>query len=637
MGLNAQRRVAFPRAVRRPCLWFAACWVILGCLAVPAQENSLCLDCHHDPASDMEFDVPAFSASVHGDLSCIDCHDDLEGMTEDHDAVRRVDCSGCHEDEAAAYAASEHGRAATNGVREAAGCADCHGPPHAMMPAGNTNAPTHFTHIPDTCGRCHAKAEVMARYQPRKQQAVVDYSNSVHGVALRREGKHAAVCTDCHGTHGIQRGTQASSPMHWQRIPATCGACHEKVAAAFASSVHGRAVAAGQRDAPVCTDCHGEHSIAAIKDEASSVSPAHIPETCGQCHASQRIATRYTLPSGVLDTYMQSFHGLASQIGGVAAANCASCHGVHDILPSSDPASSIHRDNLPRTCGKCHQGIGTRLAQGDLRIHEPPGAAPGKRAVVNAVATSYIGVIVAVIGGMLVFNLLDLGAKVRAHVRRVKADPRSESRLTPWLRAQHALLVLTFVALAYTGFVHKYPNGWWAWPLQVIENGSYWRGLLHRVAGWLFTGLFAFHLAALFGTRRGRAYLEHLRPGSHDFADTLLCLRRNVGLTRQPLPHRRFNFAEKAEYWALVWGSVVMIVTGIMLIFSSIVMRMLPQVWLEVAQVVHYYEAVLATLAIVVWHFYWVIFDPNEYPTNPAWLIGKKSSGHGAEPPAEDT
>ena len=83
-----------------------------------------------------------------------------------------------------------------------------------------------------------------------------------------------------------------------------------------------------------------------------------------------------------------------------------------------------------------------------------------------------------------------------------------------------------------------------------------------------------------------------------------------------------------------MWGSLVMIVTGWMLLFTETVLRMLPKVWHDVAQVIHYYEAVLATLAILVWHAYWVIFDPNEYPMNPAWLIGKKAP-HDAHAPVE--
>ena len=68
------------------------------------------------------------------------------------------------------------------------------------------------------------------------------------------------------------------------------------------------------------------------------------------------------------------------------------------------------------------------------------------------------------------------------------------------------------------------------------------------------------------------------------------------------------------------------VVTGAMLVFTETVLRWWPKVWHDVAQVIHYYEALLATLAIVVWHFYWVIFDPKEYPMNPAWIIGKKAS-----------
>jgi cytochrome b subunit of formate dehydrogenase len=111
----------------------------------------------------------------------------------------------------------------------------------------------------------------------------------------------------------------------------------------------------------------------------------------------------------------------------------------------------------------------------------------------------------------------------------------------------------------------------------------------------------------------------------HDFTDVFAMLAYNVGLRQTPPAHRKWTYIEKAEYWALIWGSVVMIVTGVMLVFTDTVLRWWPKVWHDVAQVIHYYEALLATLAIVVWHFYWVIFDPKEYPMNPSWLIGKKA------------
>jgi len=80
---------------------------------------------------------------------------------------------------------------------------------------------------------------------------------------------------------------------------------------------------------------------------------------------------------------------------------------------------------------------------------------------------------------------------------------------------------------------------------------------------------------------------------------------------------------EKAEYWALVWGSVIMMVTGILLWGNTLAMKWMPKVILDLATSVHFYEAVLATLAIVVWHFYFVVFDPDVYPMDTAWLTGK--------------
>jgi cytochrome b subunit of formate dehydrogenase len=238
---------------------------------------------------------------------------------------------------------------------------------------------------------------------------------------------------------------------------------------------------------------------------------------------------------------------------------------------------------------------------------------------------------------MFAFNALDYIAKTRAHIRRVRENAHSEVRMTKWIRYQHLSMMILFITLVYTGFVHKYPDAFWSWPFKMLENGGYIRGMIHRIAGWAFTGLFGIHLVALFCTPRGHGYVKELWVRLHDLKDAIAQLLYNLGLSKTPPPPRRFNYVEKAEYWALVWGSFVMIVTGVMLIFTEIVLRVLPKVWHDVAQVIHFYEAVLATLAIVVWHFYWVILDPNEYPMNPAWLIGKKAPHHSGTPPIAGT
>jgi cytochrome b subunit of formate dehydrogenase len=599
-------------------------------------ENVDCFTCHSDEQLvttdsagkevSLYVDEARFRASIHGQHLCTSCHSDVTEVPHpDNFTAKPVSCGQCHRVETEIYRSSDHGQAVHQGVPEAASCKDCHGSNHYLLNYRNPKSPVFRANIPETCARCHANTAEMEKFNLRQRSPIVSYEKSVHGIALlQKKELNAAVCTDCHGSHDLHKSTNPFSKLYWQEVPNTCGRCHENVERTYIRSVHGNAVKRGVRDAPVCTDCHGEHTIAAVKLATSRVAPANIPETCGQCHAAQRLLTQYRLPPNVFTTYVKSFHGLAMQGGNVTAASCASCHGVHDILPSSDPRSTINPTNLPQTCGKCHPGIGTRLGTEFFRIHAPPGAAEGKPWLVNLVTRIYIALIVVTIGGMAVFNILDYLHKARRHIAHVKQTD-GELRLSRWLRTQHFLLMATFILLAYTGFAHKFPDAIWSWPFRALgDSGSATRGLIHRIAGWTFIGLFLVHVVSLVLTRKGRDYLRALWFAWHDLGDALATVAFNLGLRQTPPPHRRWNYAEKAEYWALMWGSVMMIVTGLMLLFTETVLRTMPKVWLDVAQVVHFYEAVLATLAIVVWHFYWVIFDPHEYPMNPAWLIGRK-------------
>jgi cytochrome b subunit of formate dehydrogenase len=626
-------------------LW---CVALLSAAAVRAAtiENADCFACHSDEqlvTSDsagktvsLYVDEAQFVASIHGKHLCMSCHSDVTEVPHpDGFTAKPVSCAQCHRVETEIYRTSDHGQAIHQGVAEAASCKDCHGNNHYLLNYRDPKSPVFRGNIPQTCARCHGNTAEMEKFDLRQRSPIVSYEKSVHGLALlEKKEMNAAVCTDCHGSHDLHKSTNPFSKLNWQDVPNTCGKCHENVERTYIRSVHGSAVKRGVRDAPVCTDCHGEHSITAIKLATSRVAPANIPDTCGQCHAAQRIVTQYRLPPNVFTTYVQSFHGLAMQGGKVTAASCASCHGVHDILPSSDLRSTINPQNLPQTCGKCHPGIGTRLGKEFFRIHAPPGAAEGKPWLVNLVTRIYIVLIVVTIGGMAAFNFLDYLHKARRHIAHVK-QVGGELRLTRWLRAQHLLLMATFILLAYTGFAHKFPDAMWSWPFQVLsDHGSAVRSLIHRIAGWTFIGLFLVHGVSLVLTRKGREYIRALWFAWHDLGDALGTLAFNIGLRQTPPSHRRWNYAEKAEYWALMWGSVMMIVTGLMLLFTEAVLRTMPKVWLDVAQVIHYYEAVLATLAIVVWHFYWVIFDPHEYPMNPAWWIGKKAAP--ALPASED-
>jgi cytochrome b subunit of formate dehydrogenase len=111
-----------------------------------------------------------------------------------------------------------------------------------------------------------------------------------------------------------------------------------------------------------------------------------------------------------------------------------------------------------------------------------------------------------------------------------------------------------------------------------------------------------------------------------------------VGLRKAPPHTPQLGYPEKLEYIALMWGMAIMTVTGILLWIPDIVLRWLPKWVTDLATAVHFYEAVLATLAILVWHFYFVIFDPVVYPLDRAFLSGKSAPGRDVErrdPPTE--
>jgi cytochrome b subunit of formate dehydrogenase len=116
-----------------------------------------------------------------------------------------------------------------------------------------------------------------------------------------------------------------------------------------------------------------------------------------------------------------------------------------------------------------------------------------------------------------------------------------------------------------------------------------------------------------------------LRP--RDLRDLVAMFRHNVGRGPRPL-FGHFSYAEKVEYWAFMWGTAVMAVSGLLLWFNSWTLRHFPTWIADAATAVHYYEAILASLSILVWHLYMVVFDPDVYPMDRAWLTGKTSADH---------
>ena len=255
------------------------------------------------------------------------------------------------------------------------GCQDCHGgdptrgfeegdPDLAMDPAKGFKPPPSRLEIPDFCARCHSDVEYMKEYNPRLSTDQLKlYKTSIHGKQLyAKKDPNVAVCTDCHGIHGILPSTDSRSSIYHMNVPETCRQCHGSPLVMkgykykgrvmptnqyeeYSKSVHGILVLQkGDVSAPACNDCHGNHG--ATPPNLASVSAA-----CGECHAQNR------------DFFDSSPHKEAwLELG---YPQCEQCHGNHLIRPPTDAMIGTQQGSV---CLECHdKGSGGYQAAAEIR------------------------------------------------------------------------------------------------------------------------------------------------------------------------------------------------------------------------------------------------------------------------------
>lgn len=541
-----------------------------------------------------------------------------------------LDCAGCHgagkslpylagqqfhKDTHGAMDTNIHAKPLANG-KPAATCLDCHtvkGDMSTILPGLDPRSTVSRANISQTCGRCHNDPALMAS-NGISNRPFLAYQESVHGKALSMGNLKAAVCSDCHTSHNVLPANDARSSISKFNVAKTCGTCHGQISMEFTNSVHGTSLARGNYQAPNCTDCHGIHGIKAQKENRAELGLV----SCSQCHDGVRLAQDFGIPKERVTSFKDSYHGRASKLGSDVVADCASCHGVHNILPSSDPKSLINKANLVSTCGQCHLGAGDNFAIG--RVHLETAAtedlgSQGKYWVRNI----YLFLIFGIVGGMLVHNGV---IWYRKAVAKRDKEHRPIVRMTVNQRVQHWLLLTSFVVLLFTGFALEYPDSFLGW---LSGNSESIRRVIHRVAAVVMMVVGVYHLVYLMVTREGRSWTWDMLPRWKDVTDFLQNFKHFV-LNKGERPRfARFRYADKAEYWAVVWGTVIMGLTGLMIWFKVGIFGFLPRWAIDIAIAIHFYEAILATLAIVVWHFYHVIFDPDVYPINWAFYDGRIS------------
>jgi predicted CXXCH cytochrome family protein len=326
--------------------------LVLGALLVvsapcAARGETDCLSCHGDKSlqdasgHSVGVDAHTFGASIHGSLKCGDCHTAIKDYPHP-DQMTPVKCESCHADQAAGLVGSVHANRAEHP------CTSCHGDAHSIFPKEDPRSAVYALNIPRTCGACHGNEALAKKHGLPNIYPM--YIDSIHGFALSKEGLLvAANCQSCHGSHHILSHKDLLSATYKTNIPKTCGSCHAGITDNYIGGVHGKAVAAGNLNAPVCTDCHTAHAILQPTEATFRMQSTPI---CGSCHKEK------------LSTYRDTFHSQLGALGGyVETARCWDCHGAHDVLPASDPRSPIAPANLVATCGKCHEGANASFVQ----------------------------------------------------------------------------------------------------------------------------------------------------------------------------------------------------------------------------------------------------------------------------------
>ena len=256
------------------------------------------------------------------------------------------------------------------------------------------------------CQRCHFKGNLAGAPD---LEIYAQYGQSVHGRAVAMGDPKAPRCQTCHGTHYIFDKADTLSRTNKEHIPQTCRQCHLHVYDVYESSIHGAAIRGKILDAPVCTDCHTEHAIQEHTDPRSSVFLTTVSFTCAECHDNMDVIKKYGILSEPVETYKESFHGVAIKFGARTVANCPSCHGVHNILPASHPRSSINPLNLPHTCGKCHPGASENFAKGKMHVNPSKPEA----GIIYYVSRFFKYLTLSVLLALVIYIVLDLRKKYK--------------------------------------------------------------------------------------------------------------------------------------------------------------------------------------------------------------------------------
>jgi formate dehydrogenase gamma subunit len=289
-------------------------------------------------------------------------------------------------------------------------------------------------------------------------------------------------------------------------------------------------------------------------------------------------------------------------------------------MGARNPESSINPENLPNTCGKCHKNISAEFV--NISVH--PREMESRNPIGFFVKNVYIWLIIVVVGGMFIHNLIILLYYIREKRRTLKYG-RTYQRFQPFEVYQHMFLIVSFFTLVITGFALKFPDALWVEWLVDLGMTEALRALIHRIAAVVLIIGSLIQAGYFIFSRNGRRDILGLLPKISDITGFIQNMKYYLGKSKEHPKFGRWDYTEKAEYLALIWGTALMAITGLILWFPEIAMSFLPSWSFEVSEIIHYFEAWLATLSIIIWHWFLVIYRPDKYPMSLTWMDGKIS------------
>ena len=612
--------------------------LLLACLVAPASAfaekpapapapattlKEKCLECHGDAkvqskdGKSVTVLADDFARSAHRKLDCAECHEAALTVKHTPDPLGPVKpqvCQECHADEFKAIAGSIHGRRG-KGDKAIKDCMGCHDSLHKVRKDGDPASTLSPVNQIKTCGACHE--EMMANYE-----------RSEHAHALLKSGLvvGAPSCSSCHGKHDIHPKAETAATTNHTKIPETCGKCHAGILREWQDSAHGKlwtknidgkkgAEEWKDSDGPVCSSCHEPH---AIKRPDTAIVRSQVADRCGNCHEK------------VEASFHDSFHGKATSLKNVKAAVCADCHTPHHNLPASDPSSSIHPDNLAKTCGACHPNVNASFLTFDP--HANP-TNPARNPYLYWLWVGMTGLLAGVFGFFGLHGLLWLQRALVGAMRGEFKTPHGGEgpyvrRFSGMQMSVHVAIVSSFLLLAATGLPLKFAGAPWAPGLVALFGGAETAGVLHRFAALVTFGYFAWHLGMLVHglfVKKEHGYFwgpRSMTPQPRDIVDLWRMVKYFLYLGPRP-KFDRFTYWEKFDYLAVFWGVAIIGISGLVLWFPVAFTKVLPGWALNAAYLVHSDEALLATGFIFLFHFFHTHLRPEAFPMDTVIFTGR--------------